>query len=100
MALIQTIADREAGGLLRTLYEAAHSRAGRIFNIVRAQSLNPPVLRAGIGLYQAELSWVRCADHSPNGRHAHGPWKTIGPLCGPFVRWLIRDRSAERTLRL
>jgi len=55
VAWIQTIADREASGLLRTLYEAAHHRVGRVFNIVRAQSLNPPVLRAGIGLYQAVL---------------------------------------------
>lgn len=49
MAWIQTVSDEEANGLLRTLYEAARGRAGRVFNIVRAQSLNPPVLlTAGI----------------------------------------------------
>ena len=55
MAWIQTVTDQEANGPLRTLYEAAQRRAGRVFNIVRAQSLNPPVLRAGIGLYQAAV---------------------------------------------
>ncbi len=55
MAWILTVTDQEATGLLQALYEAAHRRAGRVFNIVRAQSLNPPVLRAGIGLYQAAV---------------------------------------------
>jgi len=55
MAWIQTVTDGEATGPLRTLYEAAHRRAGRVFNIVRAQSMNPAILRAGIGLYQAAM---------------------------------------------
>lgn len=55
MAWIRTVTDQDANGPLRTLYEAAHRRAGRVFNIVRAQSLNPPVLRAAIGLYQAAV---------------------------------------------
>ncbi len=53
MAWIKTIADEEAHGPLQQLFDAAQRRAGRVFNIVRVQSLNPPVLRAGIGLYQA-----------------------------------------------
>lgn len=55
MTWIQTVTDQEANGPLAALYDAAHRRAGRVFNIVRAQSLNPPVLRAGIGLYQAAV---------------------------------------------
>lgn len=53
MAWIRTVADNDAQGALAALYEAARRRAGRVFNIVRAQSLNPPALKAGMGLYQA-----------------------------------------------
>ena len=42
----------EATGLLEREYEAAIARAGRVFNIVSIQSLNPPVLQAGIRLYK------------------------------------------------
>lgn len=55
MAWIRTVTDEEAQGTLRQIFEAALRRTGRVFNIVRAQSLNPPVLKAGIGLYQAAM---------------------------------------------
>jgi alkylhydroperoxidase family enzyme len=55
MAWIETISDAAAEGPLRRLFDAAHRRAGRVFNIVRVQSLNPPVLKSGIGLYQAVM---------------------------------------------
>ena len=53
MPRIRTIDPGEAEGLLEREYTAAIARAGRVFNIVSLQSLNPPVLRAGIRLYQA-----------------------------------------------
>lgn len=53
MTWIRTVPDDDADGPLKQLYDAAYRRAGRVFNIVRAQSLNPSVLRAGVGLYQA-----------------------------------------------
>ncbi len=52
MAWIKTISPDEAQGLLASLYRAMVERAGRVFNILRLQSLNPPVLRAGVGLYR------------------------------------------------
>lgn len=52
MAYIRTIAPEEATGALKPQYDAAIKRAGRVFNIVRLQSLNPPVLDASICLYQ------------------------------------------------
>ncbi|MBK8915376.1 MAG: carboxymuconolactone decarboxylase family protein [Phycisphaerales bacterium] len=55
MAWIRTIPSDEAQGPLKQLFDAALLRAGRVFNIVRVQSLNPPVLKAGIGLYQAVM---------------------------------------------
>jgi alkylhydroperoxidase family enzyme len=55
MAWIRTVGDEEAEGPLKQLYEAALRRAGRVFNIVRVQSLNPPILKAGLGLYQAVM---------------------------------------------
>ncbi len=53
MTWIRTVPDDDADGPLKQLYDAAYRRAGRVFNIVRAQSLNPSALRAGVGLYQA-----------------------------------------------
>ena len=55
MARIETVAPDEAKGLLASVYGAAVKRAGRVFNIVRLQSLNPPVLRAGMGLYMEAM---------------------------------------------
>jgi alkylhydroperoxidase family enzyme len=52
MPRIETVAVEKATGLLGREYEAAIARAGRVFNIVSLQSLNPPVMRAGLRLYQ------------------------------------------------
>ncbi len=52
MAWIETIAPDKAEGLLAAVYRAAVERAGRVFNILRIQSLNPPVLRASMAMYQ------------------------------------------------
>jgi len=51
MPWIKTIPPEEASGELKRLYEDAARRAGRIFNIIRAQSLNPGVLAASTQLY-------------------------------------------------
>lgn len=40
-----------ADGLLRRLYDAAIRRAGKVFNIIRIQSLRPKVLRSSTQLY-------------------------------------------------
>jgi len=52
MAWIETVPPEAATGLLKTLYNAAVNRAGKLFNVLSVQSLNPPVLRAGVGLYR------------------------------------------------
>ncbi len=51
MAWVKTISPDEASSELKRLYEEAARRAGRIFNIIRVQSLNPPVLGASTRLY-------------------------------------------------
>jgi uncharacterized peroxidase-related enzyme len=51
MAWIHIIEENEATGPLEREYEAARRRAGKVFNIVKAQSLNPAALRAGTRLY-------------------------------------------------
>ena len=53
MAYVKTIGEKQAEGLLRQIYEVAVKRAGRVYNILRIQSLNPPVLEASMALYQA-----------------------------------------------
>jgi alkylhydroperoxidase family enzyme len=55
MAWIRTVSSKEATGRLKKIYDEAIRRAGRVFNIVRVQSLNPPVLDASIELYKAVM---------------------------------------------
>jgi uncharacterized peroxidase-related enzyme len=50
---IRLIDEDEATEELQAEYEAAIGRAGKVFNIVKAMSLNPRVLGASIGLYKA-----------------------------------------------
>ena len=52
MAYIRLIDEAEAEGLLKDEYDAAIERAGKVFNIVKAMSLRPAVLRASIELYR------------------------------------------------
>jgi len=51
MAWIRTIAPEEAEGLLAKLYRGAIERAGKVFNVIRVQSLRPEVLRSSTRLY-------------------------------------------------
>jgi len=51
MPHIRTIPPEEATGSLKRQYNAAVKRAGRVFNIVSLQSLNPRALDASMRLY-------------------------------------------------
>ena len=51
MTWIRTVEPGEAEGLLKRLYAAAVQRAGKVFQVVRCQSLRPPVMRASTQLY-------------------------------------------------
>ena len=55
MPWIKTIAPEQATGRLKKLFDEAILRAGRVFNILRIQSLNPPVLDASTRLYVAVM---------------------------------------------
>ena len=55
MPHIRLIEPEEATGLLATEYDAAIGRAGKIFNIVKAMSLNPAVLQASMEMYKAVM---------------------------------------------
>jgi uncharacterized peroxidase-related enzyme len=50
---IRLIGVDDATGELREEYDAAVERAGKVFNIVKAMSPNPPVLKAAMSLYGA-----------------------------------------------
>ncbi|HEU0245829.1 MAG TPA: carboxymuconolactone decarboxylase family protein [Gaiellaceae bacterium] len=52
MAYIRLIDEGGAEGLLAEEYDAAVERAGKVFNIVKAMSLRPGVLRASMALYR------------------------------------------------
>ena len=51
MAWIKLVADDEATGRLKRMYDAAIERAGRVFEIVRTMSPNPPVLEKSMAFY-------------------------------------------------
>ena len=55
MPWIRQIPPEEATGFLKKLFDAAVERAGRVWNIVRIQSLNPRALDASIKLYGATM---------------------------------------------
>jgi alkylhydroperoxidase family enzyme len=52
VAWIRTVADGEAEGSLKRLYDAAVQRAGRIYRIVAAMSLAQRTLAASMELYR------------------------------------------------
>ena len=51
MSYIRLVANDEATGRLKELYDQALERAGRIYNIVRTMSPNPAVLEASMAFY-------------------------------------------------
>lgn len=55
MAWIKTIEPEEATGELKEEYDKAVRRAGKVFNILKVQSLNPAALKASIQLYLATM---------------------------------------------
>lgn len=61
MAWIPTIGPEVATGLLKRLYQAAERRAGKVYQILRIQSLRPDLLRASTQLYLAAM-------HSPDSQ--------------------------------
>lgn len=60
MAWIKMIEPEEATGELNAEYHRAMRRAGKVFNILKVQSLNPAVLRSSMALYLATM-------HGPSG---------------------------------
>ncbi len=55
MAWIDLKPVAEATGLLRAEYETALARAGKVWEIIRLKSLNPPVLKHSTALYGAVM---------------------------------------------
>lgn len=55
MAWIKTVEPEEATGELQAEYDKAVRRAGKVFNILKVQSLNPAALKASIQLYLATM---------------------------------------------
>ena len=51
MAWIEQVDEKGATGLLEKIYGDASKRAGKVFKILKVQSVNPSTLRAGVGLY-------------------------------------------------
>lgn len=55
MAFIKTIDEHEATGSLKRIYDDAIKRAGKVFNVVKIQSLRPHVLRQSLAIYSAVM---------------------------------------------
>jgi uncharacterized peroxidase-related enzyme len=52
---LRLIEEGEATGALKAQHDAAVERAGKVFNIVKAMSLNPETLGASMDLYRAVM---------------------------------------------
>jgi uncharacterized peroxidase-related enzyme len=55
MAFLKLVGEDEASGLLKEEYDAGIKRAGKVFNILKAMSLRPGVLRRSMQLYRAAM---------------------------------------------
>ena len=55
MSWIHRVPPNEATGLLKSQFDAAMKRAGRIWNVVHVQSLNPLVLDSGMRFYSSVM---------------------------------------------
>ena len=55
MAWIRIIDEREAEGALAEQYEEAVRRAGKVFNILKVQSLRAEYIAASMSLYTAAM---------------------------------------------
>jgi alkylhydroperoxidase family enzyme len=55
VAHIRLVEHAEATGRLKSAYDAAVKRAGRIWNIVKTMSPNPPVLDASMAFYKSVM---------------------------------------------
>jgi len=55
MPWIKVIEPEDATGELKEEYDAAVQRAGRVFNILKVQSLNPAALRASMQMYRVAM---------------------------------------------
>ncbi len=55
MPWIRTVADDQAEGSLKKMFDAAIQRAGHVFNILRVMSLNPDTLRSSMSMYRATM---------------------------------------------
>ena len=55
MAWIKVVEPEEATGALKQEYGAALERAGKIFNILKVQSLNPAALQASMQMYRTTM---------------------------------------------
>lgn len=60
MAWIKMMEPADATGELKDEYDKAVRRAGKVFNILKVQSLNPATLRASLHLYLTTM-------HGPSG---------------------------------
>ncbi len=75
MAWIKMIEPQEATGKLKEEYARAVSRAGKVFNILKIQSLNQETLSASMKLYLATM-------HGPSGLS-----RAERELLGVVVSW-------------
>jgi uncharacterized peroxidase-related enzyme len=55
MAWIKVVEPVEATGELKQEYDAAVKRAGKVFNILKVQSLNPAALQASMQMYRTTM---------------------------------------------
>lgn len=60
MAYIKVVPPETADGELAEHYQTEMTHAGRVFNVISIQSLNPPVMAATANLFRAMMYGPSC----------------------------------------
>ncbi|MBZ5536685.1 MAG: peroxidase-related enzyme [Acidobacteriia bacterium] len=105
MTWIKTVSLERATGRLKKEFEAAIGRAGRVFNIVSAQSLNPRVLHASLNLYKTVMLGSSSLSRVEREMIAVVVSKTAGCVYwteahGEYLRQLTHDDRLVRLIKI
>jgi len=73
MAHIRQVGNDEATGLLKRIYDEAIARAGKVWGILRVQSLNPAALDASMAMYKTIMFPAPHSEGGESGRPGSPP---------------------------
>ena len=99
MPWIDLVAPADATGRLRKLYDAAVARAGRVFNVIMAQSRQPEVLDASKGSISTNTRMLLASGlvHRTTVAGRRGAFFEVGP--NTWREMMEQELAAIRKMR-